>query len=382
MKHINKATLILFLMSLSSCDYFQSTYYRGPTSDHYNGRKFHNTDPQAKPQFNIFGAVARGAKIILTNLILKKQPTFVPPVVPTPKAPPHKIQITFINHVTFLIQYEDKNILTDPFWSEYAGLNQVFSVPRIKSPGVKLSDLPKIDYILLSHNHYDHMDIATLRKINNQFHPHIFTGLGNCYYLNYIEKLNAKCTEMDWWQSVKPDSKTEITFTPAKHWSSRGIWDKNETLWGGFAININQKNKIFFAGDTGYDEHFEEIAKKLGAMKIALLPIGAYKPRKMLHHSHMSPTESVKVHKILKTEVAIAMHFGTFFGLSDEGPKEAIQELHGAMIQSKLSSDNFRVLEHGESIAIPMTPVRLPTQTNQRQVNQEQITHASQSLTE
>jgi L-ascorbate metabolism protein UlaG (beta-lactamase superfamily) len=253
-----------------------------------------------------------------------------------------KANITFINHATFLIQTPQLTILTDPVFSERVSPFSFIGPKRVRPPGVALDDLPPVDVVLVSHAHYDHMDIESLRALDAKFHPLFIVGLHNRKFL--MEKGIQNVVELDWWQEQKIKNAT-ITFTQCLHWANRSPWDKNETLWGAFMISYEGK-KIYFGGDTGYGDHFRDTKVRLGAPDIALLPIGAYEPRWFMKEMHMNPEESVKAHKDLEAGHSFGMHFGTF-QLTDEGIDDPVIDLKKALGEIT----NFTVLEQGQSQA-------------------------------
>ncbi len=254
--------------------------------------------------------------------------------------------LTFINHSTFLIQNKNINILTDPIWGERTSPFSFIGPKRVRKPGVKFSDLPPIDVVLVGHNHYDHLDINTLKKLNQEHSPTFIVGLGVERLLmeNGIEKIIS----LDWDQSVTI-SEIKYTFIACKHWSARGIFDRNETLWGSFIINGDKQ--IYFASDTGYSDHFKEQFKKYGPMDISLIPIGAYEPRWFMKDQHMNPRDSVIAHRDLHSKLTIGMHFGTF-KLTNEGIDKPIEDLHMAQKEFKITTNEFIVPFFGQSFRI------------------------------
>ena len=256
------------------------------------------------------------------------------------KKPRHKVEkglrITFINHSTVLIQWEGKNILTDPIYSKRASPFRYMGPKRLHAPGIPFEQLPHIDIVLLSHNHYDHMDLPTLEALRDRFNPLIITGLGNRAYLKKHHFLNVR--ELAWWETYKKGS-LEFTFTPAEHFSARWPWDRNKTLWGGFFLR-GETQSIYFAGDTGYGQFFKKIAEKLGPPDLALLPIGAFKPRWFMQPAHLSPQEARQAFKDLHAKVWIPIHFGTF-NLADDSPDEAPNLVKG--------DPHIQILQPGET---------------------------------
>ncbi len=253
-----------------------------------------------------------------------------------------EIIVTFINHATMLIQIDGVNIITDPIYSKRASPFSFAGPKRVKLPGIKFDDLPNIDIILISHNHYDSFDKKTLDDLIKRDNPYILFGIGNA---NYLKNKTDKTIEMDWGDKIKLN-KLEFTFLPAKHWSKRTLFDTNKSLWGSFAI-IGSK-KIYFAGDTGYANHFKKIASDFDGFDLSLIPIGAYEPRWFMKYAHMNPWESVLAHIDLRSKKSIAMHFGTF-QLTNEAINDPVIDLKKAMQDLKIKKDDFIILKNGQS---------------------------------
>ncbi len=244
-----------------------------------------------------------------------------------------------------MIQIKGWNILTDPIWSERASPFSWIGPKRHREVGIRFEDLPPIDSVLISHNHYDHMDLPTLRRLASEHQSTFFVSKGNQKYLE--SKRITRVQELDWWDKVNFFSSHSLYFVPAQHFSARGIFDRDRTLWGGYVIK-NSKRMIYFAGDTGFGPHFEEIHQCLGAPTLSLLPIGAFKPRWFMKTVHLSPKEAVKAHLILNSKQSLAIHFGTF-QLSDEEIEAPIKELQQALRDYALPLESFWILEPGES---------------------------------
>ena len=244
--------------------------------------------------------------------------------------------ITVINHASVLIQVDNLNIITDPHYSLRASPVQFAGPKRVVKPGISFDDLPSIDIVLISHNHYDHLDIDTLKRLNDRDAPKFVAGLKTQSLLQ-DNGINSS-VDLDWWQSITANN-TKITFVPAQHWSARGIFDKREMLWGGFYIENNFK--IYFAGDTGYGEFFKTIKHKLGAPDLALIPIGAYEPRWFMKDAHLNPKDALQAFKDLASKKMIGIHFGTF-KLTDEGYNDPIDTLHEEI--QKLNMDPLKIM--------------------------------------
>jgi L-ascorbate metabolism protein UlaG (beta-lactamase superfamily) len=288
----------------------------------------------------------------------------VPPG-PVPPADARHVAATFVNHSTFLLQVGGRYVLTDPVWSERASPLSWAGPRRVRRPGVALEDLPPVSLVLVSHNHYDHMDLATLRHLRDRFDPLFVTSLGNRRYLR--RRGLRRVEELDWWQSLRGGPDLEVTLTPAQHFSARGLFDRNRTLWGGFLLawgpspptplphrgRGESSVRVYFAGDSGYGEHFRTIGERAGSIDLALLPIGAYEPRWFMRPAHVNPAEAVQVHLDLRPRLSIAMHFGTF-QLTDEAIDEPIRALREALARRGVDENAFRVPAFGETIFLPV----------------------------
>jgi len=328
---------LLIILLLTGC---QTGYYQGSPSDHFDGTRFYN--PEKYKNTSIADNFKQGKTIVLKSW---RQHIILPELAYNPlEKHPQKTTITFVNHATVLIQTKTINILTDPIWSYRASPFTWIGPARVRKPGIEFSQLPPIDVVLISHNHYDHMDLATLKRLNDAFHPLIIVPLGNKVYLaNY--KLN-NVVELDWWQHYKVKNAV-ITFFPARHWSARWFTDVNRTLWGSYGIALDHK-KIYFAGDTGYANHFKDIYAKWGAPDIAFMPIGAYLPRFMLKDVHMDPQEAIKASQDLHSHYSMGIHFGTF-ELGDEDLDDPPKELAEDEEDDHIPDGKFFVLNQGHS---------------------------------
>jgi L-ascorbate metabolism protein UlaG (beta-lactamase superfamily) len=218
---------------------------------------------------------------------------------------------------------------------------------RVIPPGIKYDDLPPIDIVLISHNHYDHMDIPTLSRLAKRDNPIIITGLGNQRTLSRSGIGNVK--ELDWWQEFTKD-KIDICFTPARHFSRRGAADYNMSLWGSFIIRT-PRGVIYFLGDSGYGGFIKEICRRFGSIDLAFIPIGAYEPAWMMETVHLSPGEAMQVHKDLDSRLSVAIHFGTF-QLTDEGIDEPVERLGKVVSQNSGASGKFVVPTFGKSVDV------------------------------
>jgi L-ascorbate metabolism protein UlaG (beta-lactamase superfamily) len=309
-----------------------------PFPRHFDGKRFFNPDA---PQ-------ARGFLDALRWMLTSRpepSPRFVSDV--EPSKPPSSVEgdelrVTLINHSTLLLQQRGSHILTDPIWSERASPLTSIGPRRRRNPGVRWEDLPRIDTVLLSHNHYDHLDLATLRRLaacgQSQFV--VPAGVARLLQSQGIGPVH----ELDWGESL-PLAQSTVHSVPALHFSARGIFDRNRTLWCGYMIEAAGRT-VYFAGDTAFGAHFAQIRERFGAPRLALLPIGAYQPRWMMSPVHMGPEDAVRAHGILGARTSIAIHHGTF-QLGDDGldtPKKRLGEC--------APGDSFLVLDNGQSMTL------------------------------
>lgn len=312
--------------------------YTGEKSDHFDGKKF----------YNLSGIPANGLpqvfKYITTRNPESWERNYETYVREGPLALPkeNEVSLTFVNHSTFLIMYKGINILTDPVWSKRCSPVQFAGPARFRPPGITFENIPKIDLVLLSHNHYDHLDKNTIIRLIELHNPKFIVPLGLDHLL---KKWGAtKVEALDWWASTSIKS-INIKSVPANHFTSRGTFDRDQTLWCGFIIEQNG-HKIYFAGDTGYGDIFKEIGRRENAIDISLIPIGAYLPRWFMSPIHVSPKESVMIHKDVRSKQSIGMNFGTF-ALADDGPHRPIIDLAQEKLEQKISDDAFIVPDEG-----------------------------------
>jgi L-ascorbate metabolism protein UlaG (beta-lactamase superfamily) len=308
-------------------------------SDHYDGKKFFNPTKNDAPGFS------KTIKMLFT-LHYKKWPDSAenkPLLNLNSHLITQQVAITFVNHATLLIQLPGLNILTDPIWCKRASPFNWAGPKRVRKPGIDFDSLPKIDLVMISHNHYDHMDLETLKRLNQRFSSRMVVPLGDKALLKSEGIENVE--EMDWWDKISMNPETSITFTPTQHFSSRGPFDRNKTLWGSYMIESSHR-LIYFAGDSGYSIHFKEIRDRFGPTDIALLPIGAYEPRWFMKPIHMNPAEAVQAHLDLESRQSIGIHFGTF-QLTEEEIDAPVRDLNTALIQANLDPKSFVSLPEG-----------------------------------
>jgi L-ascorbate metabolism protein UlaG (beta-lactamase superfamily) len=324
---------------------FSSPRYQGPASEHYDGVRFYNQDRSAEKSFSEF----------FKWVTHRDQGPWGPYQAAQPGPPPpdrvgrERLRVTFVNHATVLIQMDGLNVLTDPIWSERASPVAWAGPRRKRPPGLRFEDLPPIDVVLISHNHYDHLDIPTLRRLAQKHRPRIFAGLGTARLLG--NKKIDQARDLDWWQSTDLGQGVELTFVPAQHFSSRGLLDHHTSLWGGFVLT-GPAGRVYFAGDTGFGPHFQQIRARLGTPRVALLPIGAFRPAWFMGPMHLSPADAVRAHRVLGAATSLGIHFGTF-PLADDGRDEPVEQLQRALDQAGLTRAEFWVLEFGLGRDLP-----------------------------
>src|SRR5450432_1938902 len=301
---------------------------------HFDGKRFYNPDAPQVPGL---------LELLRWKLTSRpeRSPGFISDVeqsIPPRRVEGSGLRTTLVNHSTVLLQQRGCNILTDPIWSERASPLSSIGPRRRRKPGVSWEDLPPIDTVLISHNHYDHLDLPTLRRLAARGDSTFIVPAGGARLLR--RKNIGPAHEMDWGESLSLRSLT-IHCVPALHFSSRGISDRNQTLWCGYVIECRER-LVYFAGDTGFGRHFAQIREKFGSPRLALLPIGAYEPRWFMAPIHMGPDEAVRAHDILAARTSIAIHHGTF-QLADEGLDTPRQQLIACA-----RHDSFLVLKNGQ----------------------------------
>lgn len=318
--------------------------YRGPVSDHFDGRRFHNSDPSAK---------VHGFRDVLRWMMTRQRGVWSrwteSPHGPPPPREVRDLRVTFVNHATVLVQIAGRNILTDPVWSERVSPVSFAGPKRVRPPGIRFEDLPPIDAVLVSHNHYDHLDLSTLARIAGRDRPRIFTGLGVSDRI--ARRGIAGSQALDWWQSAALDPDLSVTAVPVQHFSGRGLTDRNATLWTGYVLS-SRAGFVFFAGDTGYGPHFREIGRRFPGIRLAILPIGAYRPEWFMGPVHETPAAALDAMRDLGASTAVGMHFGTF-ELTDEGEHEPREEIERLLAAAPEPKPRFWVLGFGEGRDVP-----------------------------
>ncbi len=262
------------------------------------------------------------------------------------KANTREPTLTWIGHDSFLIQINGFNLLLDPHFTRRASPLPFGRPERLVPPGLKFEDLPRIDAVVISHNHYDHLDLGSVRRLyaDHRSSIHFFVPLGLKAW--FADQGIHSVSELDWWESRRYKG-FEFHATPVQHSSARSGLDRNRTLWAGWVVR-NANFSLYFAGDTGYSPDFLETRERLGPFDLAALPIGAYEPRWFMRAMHVNPAEAVQIFQDLQARYAVAMHWGTF-RLTDEDMDEPPRALARALSEARIDPDRFFVMQHGET---------------------------------
>jgi L-ascorbate metabolism protein UlaG (beta-lactamase superfamily) len=317
---------------------------RGPVTDHFDGKRFHNLEPIP---------LGFGDRI-LREFSKSRGPwrgytPGVPAPCPVDRVGEGRMRVTWVNHATVLIQMDGVNILTDPMWSER-------SYPRLgptrrRPPGIDFDRLPPVDVVLVSHDHHDHMDLPTLRRLARADGPAIYAGLGNGAFLaaNGIRGVR----DLDWWQSARIAPGVVLTVVPARHTSGRGPFADYKRLWCGFVVT-GASGSVYFAGDTGQGKHFAAIGERFPNLRVALLPIGGYQPPWYMAERHLGPQTALRAFADLGAGTMIPIHFGTF-PQSDDAEDEPLDTLCRELAGAPDPKPNVVILGHGEAFEVPRT---------------------------
>ena len=323
--------------------------YDGPVTDHFDGLRFF--DPDGVPPKSL-GAVLRwqfgGARQ------RAKWPDWVPNSdadTPPARVSGDKVRLSFVGHVSWLIQTSGLNILVDPVWSMRASPFAWAGPKRHNDPGIAFDALPDIDVVLVSHGHYDHLDIATLSKLAAKFAPRVITPLGNDVTMREADSA-IKPEAFDWQDRVELGGGVAVTLVPTRHWSARGPFDRNKALWASFVLET-PAGKLYIVCDSGYGEgkHFRRVGEVHGPLRLAILPIGAYEPRWFMKDQHMNPSDAIKALADCGAQAALAHHHGTF-QLTDEAIDAPANALGEALDEAEIPRERFAVLKPGQVVEI------------------------------
>jgi L-ascorbate metabolism protein UlaG (beta-lactamase superfamily) len=323
--------------------------YDGPVSDHFDGTQFF--DPDGVPPRSL-------GEVLRWQFGGDRQRAAWPEWAPSPYTdtpPPHvsgdKVRLSFVGHASWLIQTSGLNILIDPVWSMRVSPVSFAGPKRHNDPGIAFDALPPIDVVLVSHGHYDHLDLATLSRLSAKFAPRVITPLGNDITMRSADAA-IKAEAFDWHDRVELGGGIAVTLVPTRHWTARGLFDRNKALWASFVLET-PAGKIYVVCDSGYGEgkHFRRVAEKHGPLRLAILPIGAYEPRWFMKDQHMNPDDAVKALADCGAQQALANHHGTF-QLTDEAIDAPVTALGEALDEAKVAREKFVALKPGQVVEV------------------------------
>ncbi|KAL4234212.1 hypothetical protein ACF0H5_005865 [Mactra antiquata] len=282
----------------------------------------------------------------------KTLPVISPPNIEKLNNPPEdKVQLMWVGHASVLVQFDGISVLTDPIWGQRCGPLGVLGPKRYRNPPCNIEDLPNIDAVVISHNHYDHLDHESVVKLNRKFGEKLrwYVAQGQAAWMNACGCKNV--VELTWWQEhefTKDGKSFMFVSTPAQHWCKRTATDTNKALWCSWVVKGPQQS-FFFAGDTGYCFGFKQIGNKYGPFSLAAIPIGAYEPRWFMKPQHVNPEEAVMLHEELKAQKSVGIHWGTF-RLTTEHYMEPKHKLAEILAEKGLHPDCFFTVKHGEVV--------------------------------
>jgi L-ascorbate metabolism protein UlaG (beta-lactamase superfamily) len=323
--------------------------YDGPVSDHFDGTTFF--DPDGVPPRSL-------AEVLRWQFGGDRQRAPWPEWAPSPHAdtpPPRvsgdKVRLSYVGHASWLIQTSGLNILIDPMWSMRASPVSFAGPKRHNDPGIAFDALPPIDVVLVSHGHYDHLDLATLSKLSAKFSPRVVTPLGNDLTMRSADAA-IKAEAFDWHDRVELGAGVAVTLVPTRHWTARGLFDRNKALWASFVLET-PAGKLYIVCDSGYGDgrHFRKVAEKHGPLRLAILPIGAYEPRWFMKDQHMNPADAVRALADCGAQQALANHHGTF-QLTDEAIDAPVTALGEALDEAKVAREKFVALKPGQVVEV------------------------------
>ena len=316
-----------------------------PRSDHFNGKTFFQPHHEHAGRLR---DVIRWKFLSPRPQPWRRRDDVVPRDAPNPP-PSDAVSATWIGHASFLIQTARTRILIDPVFSERASPVPWAGPRRIHPPGIRYESLPAIDAVLVSHDHYDHCDMSSLRTLAADHDPTFVAPLRNADL--FLKAGGQRLCELDWWETLQIGTELTVTLTPSKHWSNRIGTPRNHRLWGGFYLKFGYKG-LWFVGDSGYDaEIFRAVRRRCGPPDLMLVPIGAYEPRWFMEPMHLNPADAVRLHLDVGSRLSVGMHWGTF-QLTDEGRDEPIAALAVARRNHGVADEEFRTINPGESLTL------------------------------
>jgi L-ascorbate metabolism protein UlaG (beta-lactamase superfamily) len=334
----------LLLMTVTACS---PAYYSGPPSDHFDGERFFNAGPPRDI----------GLWDLLRWRLAGERPEWPAAVAITPDRPPLRVEgdglrVSYIGHVSLLIQTRGLNILTDPIWSERASPFSWVGPRRVTPPGVAFDDLPPIDIVLVSHNHYDHLDLAFLSRLWERDRPRVIVPLGNDTIIRRKHP-QIDVEAYDWEDEVALSQAVRLRLAPMFHWSARHLLDRNRALWAAFLLKTPDGN-IYFVGDSGWGggRYFRDAGERFQPIRLAILPIGDYTPRWFMSYGHMNPDEAVRAHRAIEARHSMASHFDTF-PLADTSYGEPAKDLVRARERHGVGEEVLRLFEPGNAWWVP-----------------------------
>lgn len=325
-----------------------NAYYQGPASDHFDGTVFFNP-----------GGVAPRGRLAFIKWQLWDRGVDWPASFPSPFAPDRPparydrpgARISHAGHASLLLQTRGQNVLIDPVWADRASPVSFAGPKRVNAPGIAFDDLPRIDLVLVSHNHYDHMDTGTIGRLWQRFRPAIITPLGNDAILKSAVP-DIEVQPVDWDERIALAGGLAVHVEPTLHWSARGTRDRRHALWASFVLEAGAR-KIYCVSDTGFGDGatFRRVRQRHPELAVALLPIGAYEPRWMMKNSHMNPGEAVEALSLCGAPRALGHHWGTF-RLTNEAVEQPAQDLAAALARRRLPPDRFTALRPGQVVVL------------------------------
>ncbi len=324
-------------------------YYAGPASDHFDGARFFNPDGEA-PAGTL--SLLRW-KFGKGNVPWPRAFTSpFPPAKPEARILGGRLVVTMVGHASLLIQTAGLNILTDPVWSDRTSPFSWAGPRRVNSPGIRLDELPPIDIVIVTHNHYDHLDLETLLAVHLQAQPHFITPLGNAAIIR-TRVPAANITEMDWSGHLPIAPGIDLHCEPCHHWSARGLGDRRMALWAAFVLTTPDGN-IYHIGDTGFHRgiNYASARQKFGGFRLANLPFGADEPRWVMQGQHQNPQEAVEGMQLCGAAYVAGHHWGTV-KLTNEGVEQPLEALAEALDARGISRDRFRPMRPGEAFDVP-----------------------------